>query len=1156
MDVRFVTGRAGSGKTSLLRDLLVEHISADPLTARAIYLVPKQATFMTQRALAIDPRLGGFIGVRVTSPDELAELALVETGAAAGALLDPVGRSLIIGHLLRLHADELQHFGRSARQPGLAAQIDQAFGEFEHSETDLADIDATIGDQPAESQLARKLTDLRFLYQKYEEYLKAKQFDRRERAALAPDAIARWPEAQRAMVLVDEFYDFTAYERQIITALSKASAVCRIALALDPKADVVRDANVVPDDVSLLSRTEHTYRRLHFAMLQNGVVIGQPILRAERVRFGKSSLATVEQCLDLRPPKATADDGRVRFVLAGDANDEIDAAAREIKRLLGKGLRLRDIAVLSRSVSGIAESVAASFGQHKIPFFLDRRRPAQHHPLLRTLSAMMQIVLTRWSHESVFELAKAGLIGVRDSKNGGDKIAMLDSADVDLLEDYVTQHRIPPTEWLSDSSWDYRRQTEEAGERAPVFSEQELMHVNAAHARLRAGLQIVGNSKWLDPLPIRQRVSDIAEALERLHVRSNTLALIKAAESQDNVEQAAEHEQAWNSVRDVFDRFVELLGDVELPGVEFAQLMQSTLATLDLAITPPTLDQVLVGSIDRTRTGPIKAAILIGMNECQFPHCEQERAVLNDADRYLLQKSGVEIDPPTRQSLLAERFLGYLALTRASEHLTLIRVERDDSGHAQAPSPFWSAVEAIVPDAVKERPVDPIERVATPQQAVTLALHNARRGNAAPDDETVGLYNWLTTKPKPVYETILRAWPSLLYRNVAELSPEVAARLYAPPLSASVSRFESFASCPFQHFARYGLRLRAPMDLKLSAMDLGNLYHAVLDQVVRSAIRRRLDFTDAKILSAEQVREAAQRIAAEMSEQVFLTTAQSRFTVEQLESCVLKSLRAQQTMLARGEFRPHATELVFGRSDRESLPALELTTPKGNVVKLRGKIDRIDVDGTGQYFSVVDYKLAGQSLDCGYVKHGLMLQLLTYLLVLRQNGTRLTGKPLTPAAALYVRLLRSIESVDHPTEAPPPEEEAFHLKQKPRGLVSKSHIERFDRDFAANGSTDVLNYKVKKDGEFYASGNDGIHDEQFTGLIDFVEKRITELADQMIDGDISVSPYLIANETPCQRCDLQQICRFDRSVNHYRVLQAHARQEAIDLMTKVTVNGH
>ena len=77
--------------------------------------------------------------------------------------------------------------------------------------------------------------------------------------------------------------------------------------------------------------------------------------------------------------------------------------------------------------------------------------------------------------------------------------------------------------------------------------------------------------------------------------------------------------------------------------------------------------------------------------------------------------------------------------------------------------------------------------------------------------------------------------------------------------------------------------------------------------------------------------------------------------------------------------------------------------------KIRGRIDRVDMLADQAAFAVIDYKLRGSQLSLERVYHGLSLQLLTYLLVLRENGRKLTGRKLTPAAAFYIKLLRRLE---------------------------------------------------------------------------------------------------------------------------------------------------
>jgi ATP-dependent helicase/nuclease subunit B len=197
---------------------------------------------------------------------------------------------------------------------------------------------------------------------------------------------------------------------------------------------------------------------------------------------------------------------------------------------------------------------------------------------------------------------------------------------------------------------------------------------------------------------------------------------------------------------------------------------------------------------------------------------------------------------------------------------------------------------------------------------------------------------------------------------------------------------------------------------------------------------------------------------------------------------------------------------------------------------------------------VLDYKLSGEQLALPYVAHRLMLQLLTYLLVLEAHGEKLAGKKLTPVAALYVRMLRSIDSTKDPTAEPSPEEPAFHNKTRPRGLISDSFAERLDHETAGGASSEILAIKRRKDGTLAETGNDAVDETQFLSLVGFVRTAIVELADQVIAGDISVAPYLLGSETPCSTCPFPSVCRFDRLINRWRVLPKLTRKDALELI--------
>ncbi len=67
MPVRFIFGRAGSGKTQWCFDQIIHRLKSQPLGKNIYWILPRQATFQAQRMLACGSGLGGFFRVGVLS---------------------------------------------------------------------------------------------------------------------------------------------------------------------------------------------------------------------------------------------------------------------------------------------------------------------------------------------------------------------------------------------------------------------------------------------------------------------------------------------------------------------------------------------------------------------------------------------------------------------------------------------------------------------------------------------------------------------------------------------------------------------------------------------------------------------------------------------------------------------------------------------------------------------------------------------------------------------------------------------------------------------------------------------------------------------------------------------------------------------------------
>ena len=72
-------------------------------------------------------------------------------------------------------------------------------------------------------------------------------------------------------------------------------------------------------------------------------------------------------------------------------------------------------------------------------------------------------------------------------------------------------------------------------------------------------------------------------------------------------------------------------------------------------------------------------------------------AILSDSDRRLLRQRDVELDEDAGRQLLDERFLAYVAFTRAADRLVLSRPVTTPAGKAANPSPYWAELLRLVP---------------------------------------------------------------------------------------------------------------------------------------------------------------------------------------------------------------------------------------------------------------------------------------------------------------------------------------------------------------------------------------------------------------------------------------------------------------------------
>jgi len=1073
--LRFILGRAGTGKTSrCLAEISGELGRGGGDGPAIIFLVPEQATLQSEYALL--KRCTGVMRAQVLSFRRLAYRIFVEAGGLTRPHIGDAGKRMVLSALTNRRRDELRVFHRMAGQAGFGAELAGVLSELKAYRLAPRDLrEALPGLLPP---LREKLADLALLYGDMEEYLAGRYTDPDDYLALAAARLPLAASLAGALFWVDAFTGFTPAEYLVLAALLTKADRVTVALCL-------ADGTDGEDDLFLKAR--ETRAQLELLARRAGHAILPPLVLADP----PPRLASFPACAHLerhffrrRAPLETVafrgPPAGVTLTAAPDRRAEVEYAAREMVRLAREeNLRFREMLVLVRDLSPYRDLLATVLDDFSIPFFLDYKRPVAGHPLAELIRSALDCSREDWSYAAVFRYLKTGLTNVAPEA-------------VDELENYVLARGIKGGGWWAEAWQPDNPRLEQAREEAA-----------GPLAALHLALSQAGT--------VREMTESLYRFLVGLGVPERLEEWAQRAAREGRLAGAAEHGQVFGAVVELLDQVVETLGGEKMSPAEYASVLEDGLAALRLGLIPPGLDQVLVGSVDRSRAPEVKAAFILGLNDGLFPARPPAGGFFTDAEREHLARAGLVLAPGARRRLLDEEYLVYVALTRASARLYLSYAQAD----GLAPSLVVHRVRELLPDLEDFVPA-PAVRPADAMSRLAVELREAKTSRRL-SDTWRAVYNWALERRSQRLALLAGA---LDYTNRENPLP---AGFFRSPLAVSVSRLEQFRACPFAHFLGYGLRLRERPVYRLSPPDVGWYLHRALHLVGTCLAREGRDWGDLSVAeTGALVRRVVGDLAPALAGEVLFSTARMRHLAAKLTRLVERSVGALAEHERRGGFHPVALEAVFGPGG--GWPALVFDLGGGARLELTGRIDRIDLarDAAGrEYLRVIDYKSGPVEFNLNDVYQGLSLQLLVYLYAAL---THWRGAGVLPGGVFYFRIQDPLLAADGPLSS----EEAGRLRLREfrlKGLVpgDPAVIRLLDNQLVS-GHSDLAPVSLRREGGFYGSV---LAPGEFTALLRHVRELVLATGREILDGVVDIVPYRYRHTEACRYCGYRPVCRFD-----------------------------
>lgn len=1101
--LQFILGNSGAGKSHILYEKIIQESMEHPGT-NYLVIVPEQFTMQTQLDLCNMHPNHGIMNIDVLSFGRMAHRIFEEVGQSRARVLDDEGKNLILRRIAGQYEDRLKILKGNLKKQGYISEVKSVISEFMQYGVGVEELDELMKDLDEESFLYDKLSDIRMLYEGFEQFLAEKYITKEELLDVLSGLVSKSELLKKSVIALDGFTGFTPVQSRLLGELMNICKEMYITVVMDGREDAFRYTH----PYQLFALGKQMVTSLVQIARDKRVEIAEPVRLHDRpvYRFRTNpELGFLESELFRYSQRQYSKENRaVSVYAAGSPDMEAKLTAQKIRRLVREnGYHYRDIAVICSEMSTYAEHLERACVEYQIPVFVDYKKSILLNAFVEYVRSLLAMAEKDFSYESVFRFLRTGFTEfTRD--------------EIDRLENYV----------VAVGLRGYRKWQEVWSRKTGAVDEEELSLLNGLRVRF---VEMTDDLVFV----LKQRkktVRDICEAVYHFFVENKIQEKLKEMEHRFEEQKewalAKEYAQIYRIVLDLFDKFAELLGEEEIALTAYCELLDAGLEEAKVGVIPPGMDQVMIGDVQRTRLkSNLKALFFVGANDTLLPGNMGQTGLLTERDREWFQKEKQALSPGVKEKTYIQKFYLYMNLTKPEEFLHISYSKVSSDGKTLRPAYLIRDLKKLFPGlaVTEEEALLVTQRELTLGEGLEFVIRGVRDRYLGVDESWKELYTWYRQNEKKKIDRILDA--GFFKKEPDSLTEGEAAELYGENKRFSVTRLERFSACAYAHFLTYGLQLSDRERYEFEAMDLGNIAHQSMERFSRKAQEKQIPWPElGEKQRDDMIEESVEESIKDYGNTVLYSTARNEYMIVRIKQLLRRSVWALTRQMEKGDFEPSGYEMNFGS----------------------GKIDRIDTcqDEDVVYVKVTDYKTGRKSFDIVALYHGLQMQLPVYLnAALDLEKRRASGKSVEPAGIFYYRIqdpLVDRENDEHIVE------EKILKELRLDGMINAKEevIEHLEHQLLG---TSVLNPIGKnKDGSLNRYSK-VLPPEAFAAMLSYTKKKEAQIKRQIYAGEAAAKPYELNGSTGCDYCAYRDICGFDPRLEgcEYRSLESYSKEAVI-----------
>ncbi len=999
--IRFVFGRPGTGKTYTTVDR-IRALVADG-SRRVFLIVPEQQAYSAERDIlsVLPPHAGKCFSI--ISFSRLCDLLADRFGGRCQHDMTRAMRTLFMWQNLRELSGMTEVYRIDTTDDTLCRKMLSTVEELNINAILPQHLQVAAEQLTADAPLRGKLRDLELISAAYKglvsEILGENPSDRMLRAAKQIDENGFF---DGAAVFFDSFTGFTAQEYAILRPLFEQADEVTVTLGCGGRDDREPQFEIIRDTVRKLTRLCEDARTPY-----------EDIRLADDHRTLPLELSVLEQHLwnyDDHPTVVPAEGERdhVHLTVAPTVYDEAEAAALHILQLHESGISYGEIALVVRDASAWSGAIDAALEQYHIPFFFSERTDLNQKPAARLLLTALRAVSRHWQADDLIALCKTGLLNVTPRET-------------DYFSDYIETWHLAGRR-MTDTTWSMNPDgyTVELTPRGKIILEA------ANHVRDVVMIPLI---KLEQNIRAAKTVTDQCRALfaylTDLSIKEKLIAAAEEHLALNQTREAGEILRLWSFLSETLATVASMMEScAPMTADELGCALSLIFGETDIGSVPMRHDCVTVGSASTLRVDNIRAMLILGLCEGEFPKAANDDGLFSEQDKEVLYRLGIELASRTERRMSEELLYIWHSVSKPTEKLYLSYHTTTPDGDVLAPSVAVSRVSDILPYL------------------------------------------------KPVsFSSRMMGKVSVRHRTPTEdnVSRPMIRKLLGDETWLSQSSLSAYAHCPYSYYGSHLLRLRERTEAKLDNLGAGLFLHHVIEQYLRRTLdednRIRPMNAEESMAIADAIMEAYIREVAGES----ATNGRLLHLFDRLRQVALVLIESIQAELSESEFSVAGMEWeLYGRRPNDPKPmkmslnnedisfaesfmsanypenrtpaaesgagGLPTTKPVQNLTPngimglpimtppeespirllLGGRVDRVDLfraaDGETVYVRVVDYKASKHEFSLNSLSKNMNIQLLLYLFALcsPENRALFADKEghiptqVLPAAAVYM----------------------------------------------------------------------------------------------------------------------------------------------------------